>query len=627
MTHLSKKIFIGDRFNSDTGEPLQEIPSIKTYAEIQPATYAELKERFPDGAIHSGVIDHVFYYRRCYKHTKRNHGSTYVDKTITSTTHSYFWVGLKDHEGNMHHFSIDAEDEVFTNLKKGDIFTVICFQGVYLNHAIEGKEAQNIVTNNLMNCAAITYKNNKRVSYINPHYVPEMSGAAPVALIVSVLAFITGWILEEFLIGIACGAVAGLIAYPLDLFNNRRQFEKSEETFGAIKSIMAKLRRVSKRDLGYEYLSRLKHRSDVICGECDSRISASLFYCVYCGANQAPSDEEGTNNSYPPPSLIGLKINESNDNELVIPDCNSCSEIKNESENEHSSSTRTSEPEKSTSDANSISAIEDSLLREFTLNYQKEYIHKAALYFNTRNTVHITCIMAKVLDRHNEVEVSNQSTFENNSYFVDVYRNYSDGSSRYDRTELRGSLTTTNSRSSTMKTLFVLQLEGGKVIHTHLPDDMSADLNVDDWFVLAESTVDFDEPLSNREFAINLTKGKEYSSSSFVKYSGPLAFQLWLYLFVFVSVLNFKYQEPIGYWMQNKLIGTGLRELTSTYHIDTYFPIALFILTGIFLLLRTIRLRMENRRNRKKVMAPLRELINSLKEKAQEVEATIKRIS
>ena len=631
MTQNPPQLYLGDNYNSETGEPLAEIPSIKTLGEILPETESKIKEFFPDGGIYTGVIERVFYYRRVNKSVNRRNRGSYVDETVYDEAFSYFWVDLRDSDGNVHYFSVDAEDEIFKNLKKGDILTAVCFRGVTLNYKVEGVEAQNTVNHNLMVCAAVVYNGNKSISYINPQYIPKESSAAPLSLSAGLLAFIGGWIWEEILIGFACGAVAALVAYPIDLIRNKKQFERDEETFRIVKSIMKKLVRVSKRDLGYEFPARPKHRNDVICVKCDSRICATFTHCVYCGTNQASPDVEMARSpsaSSPETAKVIEDYNDGPTNPSPHQE-----QILDEAISKDEASTaipETQQPNissKATPSANSVSAIEDALLAEFTLDYQQEYTHKAAIFFNEQGIVNATCIMAKVLDRHNDVDVSSRSNVQNGTYFVDIYRNYSDGSSRYDRTELRGSITTTNTRTSTMNSLFVLQLEEGKVIHTQLPNDMAADLDVGDWFVLAESTVDLDQQIINREFAINLTKDKEYPCSNFEKYKGPTGFKAWLSMFFLVAVLNLINLKDITYWVEGKLRNTGLSKFASEYGIDSFFPIIIYMIISVFVLFRTISLRKENRRNRQKVMAPLKELIGSLQAKSQEVKATIKQIS
>lgn len=606
MTQNPPKIYLGDKFNSDTGIPLAEIPSVKTLGEILPETETQMKESFPDGGVYTGVVDRVFYYRRHYRHVYKNRSGQFVDETVTNKTFSYFWIDLRDSAGNVHHFTVDAEDETFQNLKKGDILTAICFNCVSLKYKIEGAEAQNTVSHDLMVCAAIVHDDTKNIPYINPFYFPKKQSDFSFTIVAGFVGFIAGWIAEEIIVGLFFGAVAALAACPIDILREKKRFKESEETFNIIESIMEKLLSVSRRDLGYEFPARPRHRTDVICIDCDSRISATFSYCVYCGANQT-SPDIATANLSPDHSQKTLASIESDD-------------VTTEMQLTKASS-------KDTASTNSVSVIEDALLEEFTIDYEQEYTQKTRFFFDEQAMVKVTCIMAKVLDRHNEVDVSHFSNRINGTYCVDIYRNYSDGSKEYDRSETRGYITTTNTRSSNMNTLFVLQLEGGKVIHTQLPDDMSADLDVGDWFVLAESTVEFNHQLSNREFAINLNKNKEYPCSHFEEYSEPTLFKEWSYTFVLIMAVSFVYKRDITYWMREKLSNTGLSKLANTIGFDSFFPIIIFLVLSIFVLFRTLSVRKQNRRNRQKVMVPLKELIGSLQAKTEQVKSTIKRIS
>jgi hypothetical protein len=98
-------------------------------------------------------------------------------------------------------------------------------------------------------------------------------------------------------------------------------------------------------------------------------------------------------------------------------------------------------------------------------------------------------------------------------------------------------------------------------------------------------------------------------------------------MFFLVAVLNLINLKDITYWVEGKLRNTGLSKFASEYGIDSFFPIIIYMIISVFVLFRTISLRKENRRNRQKVMAPLKELIGSLQAKSQEVKATIKQIS
>lgn len=587
MTQSPPKIYLGDKFNSNTGKPLATIPKVKTLDEIQPEAVTQLKKFFPDGAVYTGVVDRVFYYRRLNKSINGNiivnYANKTVNKTVTNEAFSYFWIDLRDSDGNVHHFSVNAEDEAFQNLKKGDILTAIFFESVTLSYKVERGEAQRIVSHDRMVCAAIVHDDTQNIPYIHPQYVPEERNEYTIALVAGFIGLIIGWFSLGFVMGFVVSAVAGFATCPIDIARNRKRFKENEEAFNAIESIVGQLATVSKRDLGYEFLKRPKHRADVICVECDSRISPTFSYCVYCGAKQTSSDAEVASTS----SESSQKTLAAMESEDVTPEMQ---QAKASPQN--------------TSSRNTISAIEDALLAEFTINYKKEYTQKANFFFEDKTMVNVTCIMAKVLDRHNEVDVSNSSNTVDNRYVVDIYRNYSDDLSLYDRSETRGLVTKTNTRSSKMNSLFVLQLEGGKVIQTQLPDDISADLDVGDWFVLAEYTAEFEHPLTNREFAMNINKDKQYRCSKFENYKAPTLFKEWFFTFVLIVAFNIYYKNDVG-----------------------YFPIIIFSIISIVGYFKSISVSEENRRNRQKVMAPLDDLISSLQAKTEEVKSTIRRIA
>jgi hypothetical protein len=585
-------IYATDTYCPSTGLRLNEKPSISSAEDVSPDAASNLKAIAPESQIITGHVSECIYYKRNLKKTKREIGfqRNYKNefemnkdvKRVVDVTTSFWWVGLVDSNNDKHYFSVNAEGKVFSKLKKGDVMTVLFIDGITLTANIVGEKATDTVKNNRLVCACVLHKDEEQFTQIDSYYTPAKSN--PI-ISLSFIIFAVVFLSVMFAIGGPEGTLVGGITGILSLLacvqvgSNRgdKQLEKDKQKLDELETIMKRLIKISKRDLGYHLIERPKEPNDVFCVECQSRIGAEHAFCAVCGAQQSIPEQL--------------------------------------------------EPQESSVKTNVIS-LEQDLLSKYTFIYKGQYCHKATLFLNTKANVTMSGYMAKVIYLENEVNITDNTSVKGQQWqnHIDMFSK----STGYNRTdiEFHDTRRITRTRTSDLTAKFILQMSDGRIVEGVLPSDMVSDLEMGDWFIVAETIVDLDEPIARREFAYNLSKGKEYTADTFETYSPPIGIDRWLVLLGFALGLNFLFSAKIFDWLAPYLGGdAGLVGLIDNYKAGDYLIITAFMIISIFWLFRTAVLVGKNKRAKRELLAPLKKKIKEIRAKLPDIKQSIERLS
>lgn len=538
MQHCQQAIYVTDNHCADCGEQLKEKPQLLSVEDIHPGILDDLKNIAPDAQLLTGIIKSMFYYKRRYKNSNDN------------MFYGFWWLEVEDTKGVIHHFNIDAEPEILADLKKGTAITVFHPGAMILTHKIAAKDAKQRVTNDDFYPIVIAHYDKKQHrswhESINKDFQSSYFLWFLISLIMMVgLLFFTEL---EFLHAtfITLPVLIGVLL--MEISNNKKNKVKTHTRYDHATKIADKILDTTKRQLGYNMLSRLHNSADIVCIGCQKRISSDAHYCYDCGEKQ-PTHIEDTKDSIAPLSRCDQQISE-----VIKP--------------------------------TTIAEFEAKLMSEFSTEYTKNYTHRNVLGRNESGKIIHQAILGKVIDKSQQAKSSQSERAVTRTETTNIYR----GGMHVDTSE-RSTTEIYRNRNTSMRGQITLSTANAEPYVFNADEDIIGSVDLGDWIFYAYSDIDTTRYHSYyREYCHNLTKQLDYHTRSVTEFSMTKGIG-WTITLGIVAVGCTAYFTPRDYssFIAEFIPRTAITQLEKTpilidnLHFLPVILFSIFVLTAAFL--------------------------------------------
>ncbi|MEI5637661.1 MULTISPECIES: hypothetical protein [unclassified Pseudoalteromonas] len=481
-------------------------------------------------------------------------------------TYSYWWVELEDREGLRYHTSVSAEDEFFRDIKRGDVLTLVQPAPYSLNYPVVGKQAQTTVNNSSSPGAVINHMEEMQKYQLQSAFQPEPQSTSFLWLLLSGIMFFclygTGLLAPQ--LAAILSAVCAVGVYLFESNSRKKSYQKRVEKYNALVDSLSQMLQVSRDELGYHLAHRSVAESDIFCFSCHKRIPDTLSFCPGCGESIANSR-----------------------------------------------------------DAGNAKELEQKLMEQFSMAYDEPYVHRNALYSNSKGDVLCRMFLGRVVAKPLDANVSDVETLTTTTIRTDHYRGgYFNHSSYETETERH------RQRDSNISGQLMVQIAGDEIAEFTFAEDVIGVCDIGDWVVFAYATpqLNHDSRLC-REYIYNISKEQHCSTNSFIHHSFTASLGVWFTLAVVALVSNFVLTLPDYAGLLNTLYHPILDPVYQVPWIIENVPLAVFaLLSAIWAVQGSIYI-VTNKRKRKKILAPLRAKLNKFEQSIEEVITTIKKLN
>ncbi|KFZ39039.1 hypothetical protein HR45_01180 [Shewanella mangrovi] len=553
MQHCNQPIFSNDKFCGHCGDSVaNDSLKVKGIEQVSPEVMQQLRSVYPNARVVSGKVVSTYYYKRKFVNNNNN------------LIYGYWWIELQDENGNIEATSIEAEDEFFNSIQKGDVLTVLYPTSFTLAYRIADSDARKVVKHNNTAPCVINHLPTQQRSIRGRELDPPARKTASIwfwlwVTISSVAYFWLNLGPVEYAIG--AGAIAALICYLIERKRNQTKYEAGQHRFTVLKQSMQQLLSISREDLGYHLQQRPNQASDVICFSCNSRIPQAVNYCVSCGVDQQAQRDN----------------------------------------------------------LSSIVEQETELMREYGLKYKEAYIHKNVMSADQHGTVAIRCFMAKVLSKEVESDVSDVSITTTSTTTTDHYYG-----SRYSHSTSSTSTRTDRNRDTGISGEVEMLSEDGSRITWQFSEEVLGDLDVGDWVYFSYSDVNIgDTKQYNRECGINITKNREYSPRTFAGFGGFTGQGLWWVLAIFFAAWTYSdFRAPLF-----PLLDLTYNSVTAHLYQQRWFvkclPLLIFGVFNLYLMLHSYIYSRRNHQRQQQVLAAMHDKVAAVRTNLKAIQAKI----
>ncbi|MCH1926613.1 hypothetical protein L9G74_17480 [Shewanella sp. C32] len=542
MQHCNQPIFSNDKYCGHCGDPVESSHlRAKGIEQVEPQAMQELRNVYPNARVVSGKVVSTFYYKRKFVNNNNN------------LQYGFWWIELQDENGNIETTSIEAEDEFFTSIKKGDVLTLLYPTNFFLTHKIADSAARQIVKHNNTALCVINHLPEQQRSIRGGALNPSAKGTAWLwffAWIAVAAAAYFGLHMRPAENAIGAGAVAALLCYLWERGRNRKKYEAGQHRFNVLKASMKQMLGVSRDDLGYQHAERPTHASDVICFGCQKRIPGSLQYCVSCG-----SDQQSQRHSDQP--------------------------------------------------SGNIAEQESALMQQYSMSYKEDYLHKNLMSADQKGTVAIKCFLAKVISRDVAADVSDVSVTTTTTETTDHYYG-----NRYSHSTSNTRTRTDRTRDTGISGEVWLERANGERVKWQFSEQVLGDLDIGDWVFFSYSDVNVGDRSSfNRECGINISKDRQYSPKSFAGFGGFTGQGLWWVMAIFFGAWTYSdYRAPFFPLLDLTANDFTLPLYRQHWLID-FLPMMLFGVINIYLMIHGYLYSKRNAKRQKQLLQPMRDAI------------------
>lgn len=286
MQHCGIPYYAHDKFCGHCGEELPR-PTKKSITQVSPELIKKYRADFPKSKVLTGEIASLDFYQNKIKRnkatrtTKKNGNETTDTKVVHDTDHTYsLWAAnIVDEKGEIHECTMSAESDATSNLKVGDVVTIINKGQGRLHYA-------EVVT--------VHYPDRQT------QFIDEDDLTTPVrkpqfwfqfALVPSLIGFIyyffTASSFTEFLPVVAFTPLVALIEYLV----KESRAKTAKELHSRKLKYYEEVLNVTRESLGYLPNQRVRSISDVLCPSCTTRNDAKSTYCTTCGNSMVRQPE------------------------------------------------------------------------------------------------------------------------------------------------------------------------------------------------------------------------------------------------------------------------------------------------------------------------------------------------
>ena len=470
MQHCTQPTYLSDNFCEECGDELINKPQLKTIEACAPHCLDALKKHYPSTEVGTGIVESVYFYKRRFKDKEND------------ITYSYCWLTMSLASGEKVQYSISAENKVGANLKVGDVITLFKPCDYTLGQELIAPKLRETVTHDGYVDYVINHDNDKQASVSGGSFKPDEKRKPsffliPLVLVPS-LAYLFLDLSQDMIVNLATVlAVLTVILLVIEWVTISSKYKKEVSEFEAIESVFHSIKNISRKQLGYKNLHRVKRDTDVICIHCQQRISSDVAFCHSCGSSQ------------------GHPLEYENENKALNCDIEA-------------------DGVKSVNASISIKDLEDNIKAEYALEYQAPFEY--ANFFSTSfsGTMDIECVIGKVIDRKVAADVSDVTTIttKTKTKTTDYYTQKGD----FVRTErdISTSKSKHRLRNSNLFGFIVLSTAHG-IITLKVPEQQILTIDIGDWMYYQDCEVNTVEDDRKRSFRLNLsnlTKDKGYGT-------------------------------------------------------------------------------------------------------------------
>ncbi|QSX34249.1 hypothetical protein JYB87_03080 [Shewanella avicenniae] len=553
MQHCNQPIFSNDKFCGHCGDSVaSDSLKVKGIEQVSTETMQQLRSVYPDARVVSGKVVSTFYYKRKFVNNNNN------------LIYGYWWLELQDEQGNIETTSIEAEDEFFNSIQKGDVLTLLYPTSFSLNYRIADSDARKVVKHNNTALCVLNHLPTQQRSIRGRELDPPARKTASLwfwlwITISSIAYFWLNLAPVEYAIG--AGAIAALICYLIERKRNLTKYEAGQHRFAVLKQCMQQLLSISREDLGYHLQQRPNQSSDVICFSCKCRIPQAFNYCVSCGADQQSQRQN----------------------------------------------------------LSSIVEQETALMRQYGLEYAASYTHKNVMSANQHGTVEIKGFMAKVLGKAVESDVSDVSVTTSTTTTTDHYYG-----SRYSHSTSHTSTRTDRNRDTGISGEVAMLSEDGSKITWQFSEEILGDLDVGDWVYFCYSDVNIGGTSQyNREFGYNITKKREYSPRTFEGFGGLTGQGLWWVMAIFFGAWTYSDVRTPFFPLLDLTYNSFTAPLYQQQWFIKYLPLLIFGVFNIYLMLHGYLYSRGNRKRQQQLLGRMRERISEVRKNLGDIQTKI----
>lgn len=560
MKHCHSTVYYGDEYCGDCGETLTTKPLRHNVGELCPELFEDIKKYYPDAYAITGQVLESRLYKRFSSGSSRD------------LEYSYWWIKLESNTGEIIETSISAESKYTETIGRGDVLTLYYPTGMTLYHKIKGRDARSFVSHNKsVPCVVVHADDGQRYTVEDIYPAPVQKSAwlwVLVGICVAIFMYVSQGHASDAL-WIVSIAVALMTLY-FEIKRNKAKFEYASEKYDALQASFKKMLNVTKLTLGYSNLSRNQSASDVICIQCHTRLPSDLAFCISCGTSNVPHVQGDT---------IEPEQHElSAENEAMPVAMNASSPT-----------------------TISVDAIQQQLASHYLFSSQNNYLHKHSLVPDRNANVKNEFILAKVVSTDVSNKVSDVTTVTTTTTETKHYRGSHYQYSTYDTKEDRY-----RKRTSTLRGKVLLEYINGDTCEFRLREDILGAIDVGDWIAIADTETEFeDERDYVLEYVYNITKSKRYNCESFQSYSDNRGTSRW--------------------WLVT--IGCVIAAIVAAFMSVAEVAILIggfYVLFNLYVWTRSFINSGSNARQRKAILAPLKERISRFESSLEKLQKQLK---
>ncbi|WP_025821747.1 hypothetical protein [Shewanella marina] len=476
-------------------------------------------------------------------------------------SYSYWWVTLENPQGQTKQINFEAENKTFDNIKVGDVLTTLEPTNVTLTYPFENKSDRDIVTNNHLAPGVVLHQDDGQTYTLSRTYNVDkpsfINHLSGGAIFGAIVAIILAFNTSMSTDGLFALAVliAFMTALPFYLFE-KNSFQKAVILKSKIKTVLETVLNVSQYQLGYHKLKRPSLADDVMCHQCDHRVHADINFCPLCGTNQRI-----------------FAITDANQTDIINCDGNTALSIE----------AIAPIPRKT------IAEMRLDKMNEFYLSDKGSFEYQHLLSVNEKFDGSCWCYMVQVTDRKFTTTVND--VIHSTTYRTEYTNRYGRVVDSTERTESH------RVRDSNLSGKITVEDEEGDIFEQWLPKSLLSHTDVGDYLLIGYSRLRQGEAkISYGEYYYNISKGRWNMPESVLSYGEISAMaKLWVFLAA-VGAGYFAYQT-------------------------NQFTVALSAFSLFFgvVAISSWHMAKRNRKAGRKLIQPIMDMLEKVKENKQEI--------
>ncbi|MCF6439235.1 hypothetical protein L1077_07325 [Pseudoalteromonas luteoviolacea] len=485
MEHCNSTVFVGDNFCSRCGEKVSNENKYLTLFDILPEQKELLEQYYDSSIVFTGEVIATQLYQR--KIVSDEESKSYANSQ--NKTYSYWWIELKNKEGDIYTFSISAETKGIHTIKKGDVFSLVSPYWYQLNAPKDNIPANSMITNNDTPPCFIFHGRPRHTGegchqYMMKDIEKPIRGSFQIAETLGAWAFICVTLISILGIStlLAWGAslvtlaAAARLAYRCN--NEKKTYQTKLEKFKALNTFISQVASISADQLGYDFAVRSVSDTDLICGGCHTRVPEGTPYCFNCGFKSTVETSESL--------------------------------------------------DKSDKTSLSVSELKSSLMQQYSMNYSEQYTHKNVLRSNQVGDVKLCFLLGKVVSKEVSNTVTNKKVHTGTNSTEDKHglTQYSNVYQTLRKSEMHGPVN--------------IECNDGSIYTYYFDLDMLGSLNEGDWLSFGQSVATLNgETFVFREYAYNMTQDIVYHGNSLSRFEGNSCVGVWWFLGLLMLIATF----------------------------------------------------------------------------------------